>query len=213
MTGKFIVFEGINGSGKGVQLEKITEWLYNTNKSNLILRTREPNEINHNGVIARKLLETSSNPYESAKDCVEHFARNRLSHNLKIIQPFLENYGSIVLCDRYWHSNFSYQKAQGRSYEEIKRVNSQYGLLVPDLTIIFDVDAETAFERLNIRRDKKRKFDSDKDFLKRVRNNYLELKHVLNGFDDSIVYVNSGNSIDDVFNETKNLVNKYVLEK
>lgn len=205
--GKFIVFEGLNGCGKGTQLEKFTEYIFDLNRKNTIFRTREPNEFDENGKHARELLSSGENPYETGLAALGYFALNRQTHN-KIFAPMLEK-GIYVFCDRYWYSNFAFQHAQGIEYEQIARLNNP--LKVPDLTFIIDVGAQEAFNRLNNRDGKNRRiFDSDLQFMEKVRNNYNELGKILPNLinDKSIVYIDGMQPIEKVFENIKTEYNK-----
>ena len=203
--GKFIVLEGINGCGKGTQLPRLTETLYGLSKAHTVFRTREPNEFDKNGKLAREMLLSDGSPYQNNLDAVRYFAENRKTHN-GIFVPMLEN-GIHVLSDRYWHSNFAFQHAQSISYEDIAKANE--GSRAPDLTIILDVPVEVAFERLEKRDgENRRKFDSNRHFLEKARRNYLELGEVLPHLigDRSIVYADGAKSIDDVSKEIEKIV-------
>ncbi len=213
-NGKFIVFEGINGCGKGTQLELITKFLYDLDpkrKHTHIVRTREPNELDENGLNARKVLAENKDPYDKAKECVGYFAKNRETHNAKLLIPMLQLNNFFVLSDRYWHSNFAFQHAQGASIEEIKEANANS--LVPDLTIIYDLPVSVAFDRL-AKRDgaERRKFDSNAEFMEKVRQNYLKLSEHLIGFDNSIVVVDANKPIEDVYQATKEVIQKRILQ-
>jgi dTMP kinase len=200
--GKFIVIEGINGCGKGTHLSKLTDFVYDLDKANTIFRTREPNNFDDNGKKARALLKQDGDPYSNNVAAVGYFAENRKAHN-EIFVPMLDK-GIDVFSDRYWYSNFAFQGAQGIPYEDIARTNK--GLRVPDLTILIDVPVDVVFDRLE-KRDglSRRKFDSDKGFVSKVRANYLEFPEVLPGLmgDESIVVVNGNQSIEAVFEEVK----------
>lgn len=186
--GKFIVLEGINGCGKGTQMNYLQKFIYNIDKSKTVFLTREPNEFDENGKKARELLKSDSDPYINGIEAVKYFAKNRKTHN-EIIIPLLE-YGVNVISDRYWHSNFAFQGAQGISLEEIAKANQ--GNLVPDLTLIFDISPKTADKRLAIRDGiNRRKFDSNLNFVENVSSLYNTLSFTLDRLinDKSIKYI------------------------
>lgn len=190
--GKFIVLEGINGCGKGTQMNYLQEYIYNLDKSKLVFLTREPNELDENGRKARELLKRDGDSYANGIEAVKYFAQNRKAHN-DLIVPLL-NYGVNVISDRYWHSNFAFQGAQGIPLEEIARANE--GNLVPDLTIIFNISAKTADRRLAIRDGKnRRKFDSNLKFMEKVSSLYRTLGVRLEKLidDGSIRYIDCEN--------------------
>jgi dTMP kinase len=173
--GKLIVLEGLNGCGKGTQLFKLVTGIYELDKSQTVFVTREPNEFDENGQNARRILKSDGDPYTNAAEAVKYFAKNRETHNT-IFTPLLER-GITVVSDRYYHSNLAFQHAQEVPYEEIAQQNKH--AKIPDLTIILDVPVEVAFERLS-RRDgeNRRKFDSNREFMEKVRSNYLELPKI-----------------------------------
>jgi dTMP kinase len=174
--GKLIVLEGINGCGKGTQLFRLVNGIYELDKSQTVFVTREPNEFDENGQNARRILKSDGSPYTNAEEAVKYFALNRETHNA-IFLPLLKR-GVQVVSDRYYNSNFGFQHAQGIPYETIATQNKK--ARVPDLTIILNVPVEVAFERLS-RRDgnDRRKFDSNFDFMQKVRANYLEQPQIL----------------------------------
>ena len=195
--GKLIVLEGINGCGKGAQLFSLARYIYESDKSKLVFVTREPNILDENGMLARGMLKRDGDPYSNGLEAVRYFAENRKSHN-ELFLPLIER-GVDVLTDRYWHSNFAFQHAQGVSYQEIANTNK--GSLVSDLTLILDVPSRVAFERLRRRDgDERRKFDSDISFLDSVRSNYLELPDVLSNLigEENVVLVDASGSIERV---------------
>ncbi|MFH1238459.1 MAG: dTMP kinase [archaeon] len=200
--GKFIVFEGINGCGKGTQLDLMYSYIRNSGKAVPILTTGEPNDFDENGRKAREMLRSDGDPYSNNLSAVKYFARNRGAHN-KIFVPMLEK-GINVVSDRYWHSNFAFQSAQGVNSKDIAMANNGYR--VPDLTIILDVPVEIAFDRLNLRDGKtRRKFDRDEKFLNKVCENYLGLPKILLKLmgEKNIVITNGARSIEAVFEDIK----------
>lgn len=202
-SGKLIVFEGINGCGKGVQFDLLHSYIKKLEKAVPIFTTGEPNTFDENGRKAREMLKSDGSPYGNGLKAVRYFADNRKTHN-QIFIPMLEK-GIDVLSDRYWHSNFAFQHAQGISYNDIANANELSK--TPDLTFIIDIPVDVAFERLHNRDGvSRRKFDSNKDFLSKVCKNYLELNSVLPSLieDDSIVIINGNQSVKAVFKEIKN---------
>ncbi len=210
--GKFIVLEGINGCGKGTQMNYLQEFIYNLDKSKLVFLTREPNELDDNGKKARELLKSDGDPYINGIEAVKFFAQNRRTHN-NLIVPLL-NYGINVISDRYWHSNFAYQGAQGISLEEIAKLNE--GNIVPDLTIIFDISATTVDKRLAIRDgENRRKFDANLGFMEKVSSLYKSLGTNLEKMidDKSIKYVRCEKGLyektpEEINSEVESLVSK-----
>ena len=211
--GKFIVIEGINGCGKGVQFDKLSSYIRSLGKAKRIICTGEPNDMDENGKMAREILARDSDPYKNAVEAVGYFAKNRITHNAWFV-PQLTVPGVDVLSDRYWHSNFAFQHAQGVPYEDVAIANKSS--MVPDLTIIIDLPASVASFRLSGRDgDSRRKFDTKVEFLEKVRQNYLELPKILPGLidDESIVIVDGNKSIDEVWENIKTVYDEKFGEK
>jgi len=200
--GKLIVFEGINGCGKGMQIIKFADYFLKLNRANTIFLTREPNEFDDNGRKAREMLASDGNPYKNKLKAVKYMALNRVAHN-NVFGPMLKQ-GIDVISDRYYDSSFAFQHAQGVPSKEIARANRRF-IRVPDLTILLDVPVEVAFERLSSRIDSRRKFDSHRDFMEKVRQNYLELPDILPKLmrDNNILIINGDKSPDKVFEDIK----------
>ncbi|MFH1586546.1 MAG: dTMP kinase, partial [Candidatus Diapherotrites archaeon] len=147
---------------------------------------------------------SDSRPEEKAHEMLDYYVNDRVEHlGLEIIPAM--NKGKIVLCDRYKYSTIVYQFAQGLPLVKLIRLHEK--MLIPDLVLIFDVPSEIALER--IVKDKKRdlieKFEK-KDFLDRVRNKFLDLPNFLLG--ENIKIIDASKSIDEVFEETKNEIDK-----
>ena len=145
MKGKFITFEGCEGSGKSTQLRLLGEYLTETGVDFII--TREPG----GSVIAediRKIILNGS--YTQMCDECEAllYAAARIQHLKETVEPALAA-GKLVVCDRYVHSSFAYQGyARGLGADFIKNINS-YALenYPPELTVFLDISPKDAFER------------------------------------------------------------------
>lgn len=145
MRGKFITFEGCEGSGKSTQLRLLGEYL--TQSGIDFLMTREPG----GSVIAEEIRKIILNPLHTAM-CAECeallYAAARIQHLKEIVEPALSS-GKLVVCDRYVDSSFAYQgEARGLGMEFIADINSfaleKYS---PDLTVFLDIPPKAAFER------------------------------------------------------------------
>jgi dTMP kinase len=139
----FIVFEGIDGSGKSTQARLLTHRL--TAGGLDVLLTREPSD----GPEGRALrnLAARGDPAEEAR----LFAADRRRHSVEVIQPCLRK-GLIVVCDRYVYSSLAYQGARGLPLEEIWSLNAPF-IVQPDVAFLLDVPVETAMKRLAARDD------------------------------------------------------------
>lgn len=145
MRGKFVTFEGCEGSGKSTQLRLLGEYL--TQKGVDFLMTREPG----GSAIAEDIRKIILNGgYTSmCPECEALlYAAARIQHLKEVVEPALAA-GKLVVCDRYVDSSFAYQGyARGLGPEFVKNINS-FALqnYMPDLTVFLDISPSAAFER------------------------------------------------------------------
>ena len=176
MRGKFITFEGIDGSGKSTQLRMLTSELLVRGLS--VLPTCEPGGTPLGRRLREAFLETEENVAPLAELLL--FAADRAQHVNFLVKPALEE-GKIVISDRYADATVAYQGA-GRGFSEntvSQIIEFATGGLKPDLTLFFDLPIEQALLRTNSRRDAgERKNRMDKEtagFYERVRGAYLTI--------------------------------------
>jgi dTMP kinase len=199
----FIVFDGIDGCGKSTQLSKLHDYLFKKDKRIRILSTREPTYSKY-GMAIRKMLTEHKDPYSESDKLLDLYVKDRKVHLDKVVKPFLDmkdNNISIVLCDRYYYSTIVYQHAQGVDLKKVIELNKNF--LKPDLTIILDLDPETALHRISKER-KIEKFEKI-EFMKKLRQNFLKLKEAL---DDNIVFIDASGSQEQTFDKIKNEIDK-----
>jgi dTMP kinase len=182
--GKFITFEGLDGTGKSTQLRKLAIALRAAGFK--VVETREPGGTPTGEKIRRVLLDSSTDGLSPLAEMALMFA-SRAQHIAVVIQPALEQ-GSIVLCDRFTDSTEAYQGSGRRlgsaSVLELHRVLC--GDLQPDLTILLDSDAASSLgraRRRNQRASRNRSGGHDENrfeqeartFFARVREGYLAI--------------------------------------
>ncbi|MCX6742286.1 MAG: dTMP kinase [Candidatus Pacearchaeota archaeon] len=205
--GKFIVFEGLDGSGKTLQMLKTASFLFDNYKKYEILCAKEPTYMTKSGKLIRKKLAHDKDPKKQGKLFRALYVKDRAEHNKKIILPALK-YGCIVLCDRYSHSTFAYQQAQGDvSFQEVLNEHKKYKIRRPDLTLIFDVPAIVAIQRIQKGRRKNELFEKTL-FLEEVRHNYLKLKRFLPK--DNIIVINGDAPVEEIFAKVQKEVEKII---
>ena len=208
MKGKFIVFEGIDGCGKGTVMKSLHNNLLEFDKRFRILTTREPT-YNQHGLQLRNMLKTEKDPLASAEKFLELHTKDRKEHLDKIIIPFLEGSTgedkNIVLCDRYYYSTIAYQGAQGIEIDKILEHNKEF--LVPDAIFIFDLPSEEALKRVSNAdgRDGFEKFEKD-EFIEKVRQIYLDTPNLLPN--QKIFVIDATKSKEEVFKEVLNILKK-----
>ena len=174
MPGKFITFEGIDGSGKSTQLRMLTGALRERGVD--LITSQEPGGTPLGRRLRDAFLETEENVAPMAELLL--FAADRAQHVEFLIKPALAD-GRVVISDRYADATFAYQGA-GRGFDE-KTVNKVIKLatggLKPDLTLFFDIPIETALKRMNARGEageKSNRMDFETvEFYERVRGAYL----------------------------------------
>ncbi len=155
--GRFIVLEGIDGSGTTTQSKLITSYLFDKNKENHIFLTREPT-YSQFGLEARKLLKEGKDPKENVLNFLHLFTKDREEHYKNQIKPNLEK-GIHVICDRYELSTFAYQSTQGADKEQIYNDHRKLGIEHPDIYFVLDVDPKIAMLRTQSRNEKKEVFE------------------------------------------------------
>ncbi len=142
--GCFIVFEGLDGSGKSTQVRDLGSKLQK--KKYEVITTQEPTNKNVIGSLLKRILYNN----ESVPDEVLAllFAADRAHHTINTIIPGLEE-GSIVISDRYVYSSLAYQSRGMKKRLDINwiRVLNQ-AAIEPDLVIFLDVPPEDAMSRL-----------------------------------------------------------------
>jgi dTMP kinase len=143
--GKFITFEGLDGTGKSTQLRKLATALRHVGYK--VVETREPGGTPTGENIRRLLLDSKTESLSSLAEMALMFA-SRAQHIAEVIQPALEH-GQIVLCDRFTDSTEAYQ-GYGRklgSENVLKLHRILCGDLQPDLTILLDSDPAMSLGR------------------------------------------------------------------
>lgn len=200
--GKFIVFDGLDGSGKGVQAKKLHNYLFDKDKKNHVLLTREPYYSEYYEEI-RKILKESKNPRDNAERLAELFVADRKEH-IKILKPDLKE-GVHVVCDRYKYSTLAYQQTQGVPLEKLIKMHD--GVLIPDLILIVDVPAEVAMKRIaeDAGREYKEVFE-DLAFQEQLRKNFLALPKQFP--EERIIVIDGNRSVLEVFESVKQEVDK-----
>ena len=207
MLGKFVTFEGIDGSGKTTQINLLEEELIKCKISYEIFR--EPGGTKLSEKIRQILLDKETiNLSPEAESLLFVAARSQLVSE-KIIPALKKN--KFVICDRYCDSTIAYQGyGRGLNIHSLNILNN-FGTqnIQPDLTILLDVNPERAFARFE-------KSYSDRmellgnDFFKKVQNGYHEIaKKSSNRY----IVINGEKSVADVFNLVYSAINKNILKE
>lgn len=171
--GLFLTFEGGDGSGKSTQSALLEGWL--TGQGRTVVSTREPGGTEVGDEIREIVLHRRGHIVPRAEALL--YAADRAQHVSTVVRPALER-GDIVLQDRYLDSSVAYQGV-GRELEagEIRDLSlwAAEGLL-PDITVLLDLDVAIGRGRLDESRTRYDRLESEAaEFHARVREAYLQL--------------------------------------
>ena len=171
MKGIFIVFEGIDGSGKTTQINQLSKWLNGTDlipKHNKLVITREPGGTKLGKSIRSLLLDTSR---ENSPDSITElllYAADRAQHVNEIISPSL-NQGDWVISDRFCGSTLAYQgygrKLNIKLIKDLETIATQG--ISPDITFLLEIPVEESIKRRINRKDDRMEKEG-KEFLSNV---------------------------------------------
>jgi len=176
MGGYFITFEGGEGSGKTTQIQMLADHLKSHTQGCDPLLTREPGGTESAESIRQLLVTGRADRWRAATEAMLMSA-SRHEHVVHVLRPAL-GAGRIVICDRYNDSTRVYQGVVGGvPNEDIEALNRlACGDLVPDLTILLDMDVEEGLRRAGTRATTESRFESKgTDFHRRVRQAFLDL--------------------------------------
>jgi dTMP kinase len=169
----FIVFEGIEGTGKSYQINK----LYNNlkKKKASVIKTREPGGSKTAEKIRNLIFSKNSKQFDKLTDFyLMNAARNE---HVKKTLLVAKKQNKIVISDRFTDSTYAYQVIGNKIDKKINLMNQKYVLngLKPNLTIVLNANFNTIYSRIKKRKNNN-KFDKLKmNFYKKAQNAYLSL--------------------------------------
>lgn len=208
MRGRFITFEGGEGSGKTSAIELLSQYLQEQGYE--VLVTREPGGINIAEQIRQVILNKDNVEMDQLTEAYL-FAAARRQHLIEKVVPALEE-GKIVLCDRFVDSSIVYQGyAREIGMELVAKINEiVVNGYMPHLTLFFDVKPETGLKRImeNLRKVNRLDLEEQK-FHQKVYEGY----HLLAKKNDRIQLINGELSKEEVFEQAKDVVEKFLNAK
>jgi len=173
VEGLFVTFEGGDGVGKTTQAALLDAWL--TSVGRTVVRTREPGGTEV-GVLIRDIVLHHRGEVAPRAEALL-YAADRAHHIETLVRPALER-GEVVIQDRYLDSSVAYQGA-GRvlGRDEVRELSLwATGGLLPDVTVLLDLDPASARERLDADDKPFDRLESEKEhFHARVREEFLSL--------------------------------------
>jgi dTMP kinase len=199
--GRFIVFEGIDGSGKSTQIRMLAEKLKENGRE--VYMTAEPTATVSGGLLRDALSGVSK---RSACELAALFLLDRINHNVTEaggIERMLRA-GYDVICDRYYYSSIAYQGSE-TDFEWVKTLNvSCPEIRRPDLCIFLDLDPDTSLARIEKGRAVTEIFE-EKEKLEAVRASYRRVFDSL-GDRENIKIVDASGTPEEISKEIINAV-------
>lgn len=197
--GLFIIFEGIDGTGKSTQLHLLAEKLKQLGYA--VVSTREPTEGPYGQKIRDLFVDRTA---VSQEEELELFIADRDQHVQEVILPSLAD-GCIVICDRYYLSTVAYQGASGMDQEEIMKKNEKFP--IPDLAIILEIEPAQSIHRIeNHRNEHPNSFEEEAN-LRKVALIFASMEH------DYITRINGSDTIKNVHRQVFEAVTKVLARK
>ena len=174
MAGRFITFEGIDGCGKSTHARSLVERLNARGIPAVLLREPGGTDI---GERTRRILLDKAHTHMFMEAELLLFTAARAQLVREVVMPALAR-GDVVVLDRFTDSSEAYQGyGRGLDLEEIRSVNRfATGGLVPDITILLDLDETEAARRMGVRPEEADRLDDEgATFMGRVREGYRKL--------------------------------------
>lgn len=173
-TGKFITFEGGEGTGKSTQVTLLAGALRGAGVD--VVTTREPGGAPGSEQIRDLLVNGEVNRWTPMGEALLNYAA-RAEHLNKTVYPALRA-GKWVISDRFADSTMAYQGfGHGVDQQALNKLNSAVlGDFKPDLTIIFDLDLQTGLKRAGARGQGEDRYEKmGHDFHQRLRHGFLQI--------------------------------------
>ncbi|MBQ6715429.1 MAG: dTMP kinase [Clostridia bacterium] len=203
--GLFITFEGSDGCGKSTQLNLLKDYLISSGARLTV--TREPGGCEISERIRSLVLDVKAMGMTDACEALL-FAAARSQHVNDVIKPALEK-GNIVLCDRYVDSSIAYQGG-GRGLGDWVRVINEKAVdgCMPDLTLLFDLNAEEALRRRTSATGADRIESAESGFMTDVYNAFMALA---TEEPDRIKIIDANGKIEQIESRVRQMVTEKIL--
>jgi len=196
MKGKFIVFEGLDGSGLSTQTVMLKEYLLKRGKKVVLTKEQTDNFIG--GLIKSAL---KGHIKISPLTLQLMFVADRSQHLDSEIEPAIKE-GKIIISDRYLFSTLAFGSLDV-NLDFLKMINSKFR--EPDLTFIIDCPPNICLKRISKERFHAELYE-EKNRLEKVRKNYLSLKDYF----PNVYVINGNKSKKEVFEDIRKIVDKII---
>ena len=175
-TGRFITFEGGEGTGKSTQVKLLASYLSQSGAD--VVQTREPGGSPSAEEIRALLVTGAADRWSPLAETLLFYAA-RVEHWRQIIEPSIAR-GAHVLCDRFSDSTIAYQAYAGgldrHMVEQLQRLVMTG--VEPDMTIVLDLPVDEGLKRAASRRDSETRFErKGREFHERLRQGFLDIAH------------------------------------
>ncbi|MDP2749273.1 MAG: dTMP kinase [Nanoarchaeota archaeon] len=196
-SGKFIAFEGLDGSGSSTQVNMLAD--YFSKKGIKAHATKEPTNNLIGGLIRGQL----TNHWKSSQICFQLlFSADRAHHLETEIEPSLSK-GNVVITDRYMYSTFAFGPVEGPDMEWLEQINSKFRK--PDLTILLKVPPKECVKRIDASRHNIELFEKE-DKLTKVWANYEKIAKKY----PNIIIIDGNRQKEDIHKDIINEVEKII---
>lgn len=188
--GKFVVFEGLDGSGQSTQANLLYKYLRQKGKK--VYLTGEPTSSLIGGLIKSQI----AGEWKSSPECLQLlFTADRAFHLEKEIVPLLKK-GINVICTRYILSTLAYGSLGIKDEKWLMEINKNF--ILPDITFLLKVSPKTCIQRIKKERFHKELFEK-KEKLEKVWQAY---RHLSKKF-KNVIIVDGKKTIKEVFAKVK----------
>jgi dTMP kinase len=199
-NGVFITFEGPDGAGKTTILSMVA------NHFKEAMVTREPGGIDIAEQIRKVILNKENTAMDPRTEALLYAAARR-QHLIEKVKPALEK-GKMVLCDRFVDSSLAYQGyARDLGIDEVWSINQfAIEMLMPQLTIYFDIEPELGLKRINKNKEREiNRLDLENlEFHQKVRDGYYLL---MERFPNRMVRIDASGTVEEVYEQTVKMIN------
>lgn len=196
-SGKFIVFDSLDGAGNSTQVKLLADYLNKIGKKTHI--TKEPTS----GLIGGLIRSQLNHDWKSSQICLQLlFSADRAYHLEKEVIPLLKR-GINVISDRYFFSTMAYGNLEINDLDWLIEINKKF--ILPDLTFFLKVSPKTCIERIKKDRFEITLFEKEK-ILEKVWKNYEVLAKKFK----NVFVINGEQPIEKVFSQIKKIIKEKV---